>query len=71
MVNFDFNFIPIFFIALLLLCAYPLYALITGKIISGGKEYSKEKDPRIYWIVLILVFAAGLLVSFLLFLYVI
>jgi len=37
MVSYDFGLMLIFFIALFLLFVYPFYALMTGKIISGGK----------------------------------
>jgi hypothetical protein len=67
MVSYDFGLILIFFIALFLLFVYPLYALITGKIISGGKEYNKENNPRIYWALIGLTFGIGIFVSLLLF----
>ena len=45
MVSYDFGLILIFFITLFLLFVYPTYALINGKIISGGKErQSGEKS---------------------------
>jgi hypothetical protein len=67
MVSYDFGLILIFFIALFLLFVYPIYALITGKIIGGGKEYSKEKNPRIYWALIGLTFGIGIIVSLFLF----
>lgn len=65
--GYDFVLILIFFIALFLLFGYPSYALITGKIISGGKEYSKTKNPRIYWTLIGLTFGIGIFVSLFLF----
>jgi hypothetical protein len=67
MVSYDFGLMLIFFIALFLLFVYPIYALITGKIIGGGKEYSKEKNPRIYWALIGLTFGIGIIVSLFLF----
>jgi len=67
MVSYDFGLMLTFFIALFLLFVYPFYALITGKIISGGKEYNKEKNPRIYWALIGLAFGIGIIVSLFLF----
>ena len=67
MVSYDFGLILIFFITLFLLFVYPTYALINGKIISGGKEYNKEKNPRIYWALIGLTFGIGIIVSLFLF----
>jgi hypothetical protein len=67
MVSHDFGLMLIFFIILFLLFVYPFYALIAGKIISGGKEYNKEKNPRIYWTLVGLTFGIGIIVSLFLF----
>jgi hypothetical protein len=65
--GYDFGLILIFFIALFLFFGYPLYALITGKIIGGGKEYSKEKNPRFYWALIGLTLGIGIIVFLFLF----
>jgi hypothetical protein len=67
MSSYNLSLILIFFIVLFLLFSYPSYALMTGKIIGGGKEYNKTENPRIYWALIGMTFGIGIIVSLFLF----
>jgi hypothetical protein len=70
-ISWDFGIILVLVVGLFISISYPLYALATGKIISGGKEYSKEKNPRIYWALVGLIIGVGIFVFLLSFVFLI
>jgi len=61
-IGWDFTGIFLRVVVIFLIFGYPLYALVTGKIISGSKEYYKEENPRIYWALIGLLVGVGIFV---------
>jgi len=55
------------FLAGLFSIGYGLYGILTGKIQSGGKVYSKEEHPRAYWALVGLTIGVGIFVFILFF----
>lgn len=60
----DFGILLVLVVAFFIIISYPLYVLMTGKAISGGKEYGKEKNPRKYWALLGLLIGIGIFVFY-------
>ena len=61
-IGWDFGILLVLVVAFFIIINYPLYVLMTGKAISGGKEYSKEKNPHKYWALLGLLIGIGIFV---------